>query len=115
MAFSELEIARCEKILSKYVESARPPPELRAQVDLAFRVHGQSVEIFEIRPRWDDPNDKVECPIAKATFVKRGNLWRVYWQRADLRWHRYQPEPEAASLEHFLEIVERDEYACFFG
>jgi hypothetical protein len=35
--------------------------------------------------------------------------------RADLKWHVYDPAPEAASIEEFLAVVDKDEYACFFG
>ena len=40
---------------------------------------------------------------------------RSFWQRADLKWHGYEPRPEVARLEQFLALVEEDEYACFFG
>lgn len=70
------------------------------------------VEVFEFRPAWRNPGEVLKNRIAKATYVKRGQLWRVYWQRADLRWHRYDAEPEVFSIEEF---VERDEHSCFFG
>jgi len=76
---------------------------------------GQSIEIFEIRPRWDDPQEIMENPVAKAVYVKTRGVWKIYWQRADLKWHGYEPYPEAKSLEEFLQVVESDEYACFFG
>ncbi len=47
--------------------------------------------------------------------MKRHNVWRIYWQRADLKWHRYDPTPEADSIEEVLAIAERDEYGCFYG
>ena len=53
--------------------------------------------------------------MARATYVKRQSLWKVYWQRADLKWHLYEPVPEVNTLEEFLRIVEADEYACFFA
>ena len=53
--------------------------------------------------------------MAKATYVKKQNVWKVYWQRADLKWHRYDPDPEVPSLQAFLDLVDRDEHACFFG
>lgn len=31
----------------------------------------------------------MESPVAKATYVKTQNIWKVYWMRADLRWHAY--------------------------
>ena len=116
MAISEFETKRYERIVGAFVESQRPPPHTRPELDLGYRVTGQSVEIFEIRPVWEGaPGEKMEDPVAKATYVKSRNIWRVFWQRADLKWHGYEPNAEVQSLDEFLEVVERDEYACFFG
>lgn len=115
MAFSDFERKRCEKVVSEFIERNRPPAHIRNEVDLGFRVKGQSVEVFEIRPFWQDPEHKIEEPVAKATYVRTQNVWKVYWQRADLKWHRYDPDPEVRSIEEFLEVVEKDEYACFLG
>ena len=115
MALSEFEIKKIEKIVREYIEKHRPPPHIRSEVDLSFRVKGQSVEIFEIRPMWNNPKEKIEESVAKATYVKSSDIWKIYWQRADLKWHRYEPDPEVKTLEEFLEVVERDEYCCFYG
>lgn len=115
MAFSEIERRRCEKIVDEYVQRRRPPPHIRKELDIAFRIEGQSVELFEVRPAWQAPQETIEHPIIKATYVKRTCSWKVYWRRADLKWHRYEPEPEAESIEKVLEIAERDEYGCFYG
>lgn len=115
MAISEFEIRRCEKIVGKYIEGRRPPGHVRDQVDLAFRIDGQSVIIFEIREIWHQPGKKVESPIAKATYVKKTKSWKVYWQRADMKWHGYEPTPETKTIEEFLDVVETDEYQCFWG
>jgi hypothetical protein len=42
-------------------------------------------------------------------------MWKVYWKRADLKWHRYEPVPEVSAIEKFLAVVKEDEYSCFFG
>jgi hypothetical protein len=115
MAISEFEFKKWESLISKFVENLRPAPHLRNQLDFGFRFDGKSVELFEIRPLWNKPDTKIEEPIAKATYVKTQELWKVYWQRADLKWHRYDPDPTVDTLEAFLEIVKKDEYACFFG
>lgn len=115
MALSEFETKKCEKEVRAFIERRRPPPHLRDQLDLAFRLKGHSVEIFEVRPLWFDPERKIEQAVAKAKYVKSQKLWKVYWQRADLKWHRYDPDPEVPSLQEFLELVDRDEYGCFFG
>lgn len=115
MAFSEFETRRIQKIVGRYISENRPPEEDRNEVDLSFRIEGQSVVIFEIRPLWNDPDEKIEEPVAKATYVKSRKLWKVYWQRADLKWHRYDPDPEVATIEAFVDTVARDDFACFFG
>ncbi|MEZ2145845.1 DUF3024 domain-containing protein [Bradyrhizobium sp. DN5] len=106
---------RCEKVVAEFVEKRRPPPHLRAKVDLAFRIAGQSVELFELRPHFQDKDRVLEHPIAKATYNKSKKIWKVFWQRADMKWHGYQPYPEAASIEEFLEVVREDTHCCFFG
>lgn len=115
MALTELELKRCEKELEKFLERRRPPPQIRPKLDLAYRIVGQSVEIFTIRPSWSDPAETTEESIAKATYVRTRNRWRVFWMRRDLRWHGYEPNREVRSIKRFLDVVDGDEYSCFFG
>ncbi|VAX28408.1 hypothetical protein MNBD_NITROSPIRAE01-583 [hydrothermal vent metagenome] len=93
MTLSELEIKRHEKAIAKFMLKHRPPAHIRSELDLGSRIENQSVEIFEIRPQWDNPSNKIELPVAKATYVKTQKYWKVYWQRADLKWHLYEPFP----------------------
>jgi hypothetical protein len=115
MAFSELEVKHCGKLVAEFVQKRRPPPHLRAQVDLAFRISGQSIEIFHVRPHWEDKSRMLEHSVAKTTYNRRKQHWKVFWKRADMKWHGYQPSPEVASLEEFLNVVEDDDHSCFFG
>ena len=113
--FSEFERKRCERLIETFLDRRRPPPRVRSQLDLGFRISGQSVEVFEIRPRYNDPTTKHEIPVAKATFVRKRAVWRVLWQRRDLKWHRYHPAPEVSSIEAFIQIVDEDAHFCFWG
>lgn len=118
MAFNELEIKRYEKIIQGYVDKHRPPPHIRPELDLACQLNGQSqsVTIFEIRPMWrGETGQKTELPVAKATYIKAQNHWKVFWQRADLKWYSYEPHATAESLEEFFAVVKKDEYCCFYG
>ncbi|ANJ66707.1 hypothetical protein A9404_04340 [Halothiobacillus diazotrophicus] len=116
MALTEFEIKRLEKVVGSFIEKHRPAPQIRPQLDLSYRINGQSVEIFEIRPRWrGEPGEFMEHPIAKATYVKTKELWRIFWMRADLKWHSYPPSPQVGSIEKFLALVAEDKHACFFG
>lgn len=115
MALNDTERKQLEKVVDAFVQKHRPAPHIRPELDIGFRVTGQSVEIFEIRPRWKEPGVKMEQPVAKATFVRSQALWKIFWMRADLKWHGYEPLPMVSSIEKFLAAVEKDEYACFWG
>jgi hypothetical protein len=111
----DLERKRVENAVAAFVARRRPPAHLRDQVDLSFRFDARTVEIFEIRPRWDNPAQKIEEAIAKARYVKSRGRWLVYWQRANLKWHKYDPLPEVRTIDAFLKLVDEDACACFFG
>ena len=115
MALSEFEAKRVEKLASDYTERHRPPAHIREQLDLGFRVSDQSLELFEIRPRWNDPTEKIEESVAKTTYVKKSGTWKIYWMRSDLKWHGYESAPEVYTLEEFFDIVEEDKHGCFKG
>lgn len=115
MALSETEVKRIEKTVGQFVQKRRPPPEIRDQLDISFRISDQSFVIFEIRPRWDNPNEKIEGPIAKATFVRSTKKWKLFWKRADNKWHGYEPFSESRSLERILDVIDKDECGCFWG
>jgi hypothetical protein len=112
---NDIERKRIENAVAAFVAKRRPPVEVRDQVDLSFRFDGRNVEIFEIRPRWNNPAQRVEEAVARARYLKSRDTWLVYWQRADLKWHKYGPTPEVSTVEAFLDLVDQDEYACFFG
>ncbi|MGH8502553.1 MAG: DUF3024 domain-containing protein [Gammaproteobacteria bacterium] len=83
VALTDLERKRCERDLAKFMERRRPPPHIRSELDIGYRISGHSVEIFEIRPDWQNPKETMEHPVAKATFMRTKNRWRVFWMRRD--------------------------------
>ena len=114
MAFSETEAKLYEELVRAFVERRRPPENIRDEVDIGFRIDGQSVEIFEIRPAFFKPSVKMEIPVAKTTYVRTQGVWKVFWQRRDLKWHAYDPS-EVRTLKKFLELVDEDAMCCFWG
>ena len=115
MAFSEIEIKRIEKAIDGFMEKRRPPVQIRDEVDVGYRINMQSVELFELRAYFKDPNQKVEIPFAKVTYVKTQKLWKLFWHKSDMKWHSYEPLPTAKTLEKLLDAVDEDEYRYFFG
>ena len=103
------------EVMENYLERIRPPENLRVQLDFMYRIEGQSIIIFEIRPDWQNATVSIECPVAKTTFVKSKNHWKIFWMRADSKWHNYKPNPIVKEIKDFVRIVEEDKYNCFWS
>lgn len=115
MAIDILQTIDVIEVLENFILKIRPPEEIRDQVDIAYKIEGQSVIIYEIRPHWNNPNEYFESPVAKTTFVKTEQHWKVFWMRADLKWHGYQPKPYVKTIKQFTGLVREDKYHCFWG
>ena len=68
-----------------------------------------------LRPAYLRPGEFMEHAVAKATYIKSRRIWKIYWMRADLEWHRYDPLPAVSTIDDFIVEVYRDPYGCFFG
>ena len=115
MPLSEFEAAKIEQELADLVEAIRPSVDIRDELDVVFRLEGQSVLLFEKRPLWDDPSKFSEAPFAKATFVKGTGQWSVYWMRGSGKWQRYDPCDTVGSLDEWVRLVDEDAHHCFKG
>jgi hypothetical protein len=115
MAFRDHELEHVTDIVSRFIEARRPPPEIRDQVDLAYRIVNQNVDIYEVRPAFRSPGKTMETPIARVTYVRSQFGWRIMWMRQDLKWHTYEPDPFVRFLQQALAIVSEDKYGCFWG
>lgn len=115
MALTKEQITEIEQAAAKYMYYHRPPSEIRGQLDLAYRIDGQDVYMFEIRPQWDKPEVQTETAVAKTTYIKSKNLWKIYWMRSNLKWYHYEPVPFVKTISAFFDLVAEDELSCFFG
>ena len=116
MAFTESEIAEHMKVLEdSFWSRRRPPLHLRDQVREGQRFTDQSIELFIVRPAFNRPGEQIEEPIAKVLQVRSQGVWRIFWKRADGKWHRYKPCAEVPSLTDALRVIDEDANACFFG
>lgn len=112
--FDELTLKRIERTLAPLLQP-RTRPHVKAGGTVAYRVTGQSIEVYSGRPAWDDPDEIIELPIAKFRYVRTRDTWYLYWNRADERWHGYQPMPDADRLDPLVQEVLDDPYGCFWG
>jgi hypothetical protein len=103
------------EVLEGFIERKRPPEKIRKQLDIGYNIQGQSLFILEIRPSMFEPERILEHEIAKATYVKSKDLWKILWKGADSKWHTYAPCPAVKAVEGFVDLVEKDKYSCFWG
>lgn len=115
MAFNDIERACNLAALKWFLDQRRPPEHIRPQLDIGYAVVGQTTDVFEIRPDWQDQTATRHTPVARIRYVKSQDEWRLYWMRRNLKWHLYQPDPVHASLKDALAVVHADEQCCFFG
>src|SRR5687768_1100287 len=86
------------EIMENYIARVRPPENIRDQLDINYRIDNQSVILFEIRPSFRFPDQKIESEFAKATYVRTGDHWKVFWKRASGKWNSYPPMPTVKTL-----------------
>ena len=116
MPFTETEIAEHTATLEeRFWSRRRPPLHLCDEVREGQRFDGTSIELFLVRPAFKRPGEWIEEAIAKVKFIRSRDVWHLFWKRADLKWHRYQPCPEADSLAAALRTIDEDANCCFFG
>ncbi len=113
MAIRDLDRKRIERELTEYCD--RVPQHVRHQLRNGFRISGSDVVLFETRPAWDNPKEWMEHPVAKFRYNATRELWQLYCQFSDLKWHSYEPLPTAGSFEILLREVDRDPTGIFWG
>jgi Protein of unknown function (DUF3024) len=112
VTFSEQQLTHIHSAMADFVQKHRPPEHLRETVDLKWRIEKQSVCIFMQRTA---ATRTIEDAIAKTTYIRSKDRWKIYWQRADLKWHAYPPHSEALFFDEFLAVVDEDSNCCFWG
>ena len=115
MPIDALQTVEIIEVMENYLSRKRPPEHIRNQLDIGYTIDKQSIIVFEIRPQWNKPAIILEHPFAKTTFVKNTNNWKVFWMRADLKWHSYSPKVTVKNLKEFINLIEKDEHHCFLG
>ena len=114
MAFTEIEIQKITKLVGELCRK-RSPEHIREDLRCEYKIQHQDVIIFEVRPRWDNPSEETWTPCAKLKFIRSKNHWRLFWQRADMKWHKYGPIDSSQNLAKLLTEVDTDMHGCFFG
>lgn len=111
---TDLQQMQVRKLLAPLCELP-PDPAIRSQLQIGVRLEGQSAVLFEMRPAFRKPGEWLEEPVAKFTHVKKSKKWRLLCMLRDLKWHTYEPLPEAPELAPLVEEVHKDPTGIFWG
>lgn len=114
MAFNETGLQKIQKEVGALCRK-KSSEALDDQLRFDYKIEKYDVIIYEIRPRWDNPSEITEMPIAKLTFVLSRNIWKLSWQRANGKWVRYKPKESSKDLSDLTRAIESDAQGCFFG
>jgi hypothetical protein len=114
VAISEFELFKVEAIAKKFCggRNRHFPPE---QLYIDYKMEEQTLYILEVRPKWNDPTEKTELFVAKFTYVKKDKIWKLYWQRQNMKWQQYEPNGINQHLEPLIQIISEDPQGCFWG
>ena len=114
MAFSEIELKKIEKFVGGLCNQ-KTPEKYKNELRFEYRIKDHDVLIYEIRPRWDNPQEVTELPFAKLKFNRTKNIWLLYWKRASGKWQFYEPSENKNNLPDLVSEIGIDEFGCFFG
>lgn len=105
-----------DKYLKTFVESLRSEDvKIRKQIDFGYSWENNTAILFEIRPKWDNPEELLNAEFAKIRYIKTQKEYKLYWMRSSGKWELYEPFPTATNLQDLLKVVKQDSHSCFFG
>jgi Protein of unknown function (DUF3024) len=115
MPIPEIQIRAALAKAGALIEKRRPKPEIRHLVDMKAELKKQELVLYEVRPRYDDGSKTHANPVAKAKWIDAQGRWRLYWMRADLKWHLYEPGQHLEDISSIIDEIDRDPFGCFWG
>jgi hypothetical protein len=115
MAFTEFESRINNAAIEAFMARRRPPLHIRPRLDLEFVQKGQAYEFVSVYPGMGNNAPLIRNPVARIKFVRTQDFWQLYWQRADMKWHLYEPAHQHTTLASALKTVDEDKYCCFWG
>ena len=102
MDFTNSQLVQIEASMADFLLRRRPLKPLRDHVDVTYRIKRRTVVIYEVRICGWNRRRKIKSPVAKATCWRNPNRLKIYWHRADMRWHCCDPHPEAGLDSRYL-------------
>ena len=114
MALTDIQLQKVKNQIGGLC-SEKTPDHLKDQLRFEYDIEKQSVIMYEVRPAWINPSEFTRMPLAKLTYVKSENIWKLYWKRASGKWVIYEPKGSSKNLGDLVGVIDKDTHGCFFG
>ena len=115
MAFTEWQLEEIKIAADKYLGKRNEMiGEHIDQVKCEYRVEGQSVIIYEKRKQFMG-DGYINIDVAKATYRKASDDWKLFWMRRDMKWHCYELAMFHKDIESVFRFVDEDQSGAFWG
>ena len=111
MAFNDIEVAQIKRCMEFFMEKRRPSPFIRDEIDLIYEIQDQPVIIKEIRSVM---GRTIESPIAKITFNRQQNGWKLFAQNRAGKWEGMFNNL-IPTFSDAIKVIEDEDLDCFFG
>lgn len=113
MAFTESERKEFKCLVSELIEN-RKEQAIKNGFDLGYKFNNQSIELFEIHPSNYNEQGFFNLSVAKLTYIRTKDIWKIFWMRGSLKWQGYRRNPEVKKLNEALFIISEDEDRLFW-
>tara|TARA_R110001583_G_scaffold4077_8_gene24399 strand:- start:16 stop:375 length:360 start_codon:yes stop_codon:yes gene_type:complete len=114
MAFTQLEREEFEHLLSERLAN-RKQHAAKKGFDIGYKFNNQSIEFFENHPSTNYERGFWNVHVAKLTYVRTKDVWKIYWMRGSLKWQGYLRCPETKKFNEALFFVNEDLDEIFWG
>lgn len=114
VAFTELERRRIDKTVGELCRRLSPPQYVQ-ELRLVYDIEDDSVALWEERSPWRGEGEWSHQGIAKFRYARARQTWSLYWMRADLKWHVFEPAAPTNDLAALVAIVAENRSGAFFG
>lgn len=113
MAFTESERKEFEHLVSELIESRKKQAN-KSGFDLGYQFNNQSIELFEIHPSTHNEKGCFNLSVAKLTYIRTKDMWKIFWMRGSLKWQGFRRCPETNKLNEALLVVDEDADQIFW-
>lgn len=109
-------------LIKKYAEqklanycAGKIPEHVKDKVKLEFKIRGNNVTLFELRPAFGKPETWVDISVAQFRYNLKDNEWTLYCADRNSKWHMYIDLEPSENFDDLLQEVEEDPTGIFWG